>query len=195
MADKGWSINSPLSGHSLGHPPLLLSFLLSFFLFLPPFLPSFLFSFFLFWLYSWHVEVSRLGVISELQLPAYTTATAMPDPNCVCDLHHSSWQRQILSLLSEAGDWTHFLMDISWVCYRYATMGTPSLFSYIYVFTIWHSWQCEMIQGSQNLWVYNSINSDDFQVWSSGILVQRWKSHLRYSMTSFQCYVRWCGPP
>ena len=25
-------------------------------------------------------EVSRLGVESELQLPAYTTATAMPDP-------------------------------------------------------------------------------------------------------------------
>ena len=26
-----------------------------------------------------HMEVSRLGVESELQLPAYTTATAMPD--------------------------------------------------------------------------------------------------------------------
>ena len=23
---------------------------------------------------------------------AYATATAMPDPGCVCDLHHSSWQ-------------------------------------------------------------------------------------------------------
>ena len=28
----------------------------------------------------WHMEVPRLGVTSELQLPAYTTATAMPDP-------------------------------------------------------------------------------------------------------------------
>ena len=27
-----------------------------------------------------HVEVPRLGVESEPQLPAYTTATAMPDP-------------------------------------------------------------------------------------------------------------------
>ena len=27
-----------------------------------------------------HVEVPRLGVESELQLPAYTTATARPDP-------------------------------------------------------------------------------------------------------------------
>ena len=28
----------------------------------------------------WHMEVPRLGVKSELQLPAYTTATAMLDP-------------------------------------------------------------------------------------------------------------------
>ena len=28
----------------------------------------------------WHMEVPRLGVESELQLPAYTTATAMQDP-------------------------------------------------------------------------------------------------------------------
>ena len=27
----------------------------------------------------WHMEVPRLGVKSELQLPTYTTATAMPD--------------------------------------------------------------------------------------------------------------------
>ena len=29
------------------------------------------------------MEVPRLGVKSELQLPAYTTATATPDPGCV----------------------------------------------------------------------------------------------------------------
>ena len=29
---------------------------------------------------SWHMEVPRLGVESELQLPAY--ATAMTDPSC-----------------------------------------------------------------------------------------------------------------
>ena len=37
------------------------------------------------------MEVRRQGVKSELQLPAYTTATAMSvDPNHVCDLHHRS---------------------------------------------------------------------------------------------------------
>ena len=31
-------------------------------------------------LHSQHVEVPRLGVEPELHLPAYTTATATPDP-------------------------------------------------------------------------------------------------------------------
>ena len=36
-----------------------------------------------------HMEVPRLGVQSELQLPAYTPATATGDPSHICDLHHS----------------------------------------------------------------------------------------------------------
>ena len=39
-----------------------------------------------------HVEIPRLGVESELQLPAYAIATAMWDPSHVCDLHHGSGQ-------------------------------------------------------------------------------------------------------
>ena len=35
-----------------------------------------------------HVEVTRLGVESELQLQGCATATQ--DPNHICDLHHSS---------------------------------------------------------------------------------------------------------
>ena len=58
-----------------------------------------------------HMEVPRLGAESELQLPAYTTATATPGPSRICDLHHSSWQCQILNLLSEARDRTCILMD------------------------------------------------------------------------------------
>ena len=30
--------------------------------------------------HPWYMEVPRLGVKWKLQLPAYTTATAMPDP-------------------------------------------------------------------------------------------------------------------
>ena len=40
----------------------------------------------------------------ELQLLTYTTGTATQDLTCVCDLHHSSWQRWILNPLSEARD-------------------------------------------------------------------------------------------
>ena len=48
------------------------------------------------------MEIPRLGVGSDLQLPAYATDTATPDLSHVWDLHHSPWQHQILNLLSEA---------------------------------------------------------------------------------------------
>ena len=53
------------------------------------------------------MEIPRLGVKSELQLPAYAPAT--PDLSYICDIHHSSHQRQILNPLSEAKDQTHIL--------------------------------------------------------------------------------------
>ena len=49
------------------------------------------------------MEVPRLRVQSELQLPGYATATAM----------QQCW---ILNLLSEATDQTHILMDTNQVC-------------------------------------------------------------------------------
>ena len=63
----------------------------------------------------WHMEVPRLGVESELQRLAYTPATAMPDLRLMCDLHHSSGQRQVLNPLSMDRDQTHILMDPSQV--------------------------------------------------------------------------------
>ena len=61
---------------------------------------------------------SRLGIESELQLPAYIIATATPDLSCICDLHHSSQGRWILNPLTEVRNRTHALMDTSWVCYH-----------------------------------------------------------------------------
>ena len=66
--------------------------------------------------HPWHMEVPRLGVQSELHLPAYTTATQ--DPSRVCNLHSSSWQHQIFNPLS-------FLVDASQIHFPWATMGTP----------------------------------------------------------------------
>ena len=39
-----------------------------------------------------HMEVPKLEVESELQLPVYTTAIATAEPSRVCNLHHSSRQ-------------------------------------------------------------------------------------------------------
>ena len=83
------------------------------------------------------MEVPRLEVKLELQVPATATTTAMQDPSSICSLHHSSGQRQILNPLSEVRDWTCILMDTSQVCFHCTTTGTPTycilytpLFSY-----------------------------------------------------------------
>ena len=60
------------------------------------------------------MEVPRLEVELELQLPVYTTAATTQDLSHVCDLHHSLWQHQILNPLSKARDKTRVLIDISW---------------------------------------------------------------------------------
>ena len=62
------------------------------------------------------MEIPRLGVKSELQLPAYATATAMQDRSQIQDLHHSSQQHQIPNPLNKAMDRTCILMDTSQVC-------------------------------------------------------------------------------
>ena len=56
------------------------------------------------------MEVPRLGVKAQLQLPAYATATATGDPSHVFDLYHSSWQGPIADLLSKARDQTRNLI-------------------------------------------------------------------------------------
>ena len=78
-----------------------------------------------------HMEVPRLGVKSELQLPAYATATAMQDLSHVCDLHHSSpqchgtWNVMILNPPSEARDQTCNLMVPRQINFCCAMTGTP----------------------------------------------------------------------
>ena len=70
-------------------------------------------------------KFSRLGIESEPQVPAYTTATATLDLSCICSLHHSSRQCWILNPLSETRDQTCVLMDSSQISFRWATMATP----------------------------------------------------------------------
>ena len=61
------------------------------------------------------MEIPRLGVESELYLPAYTTATATWDPSRVYHLHHSSQQCRILNPLSKARDPTRNFRITSWI--------------------------------------------------------------------------------
>ena len=99
-----------------------------FFLFFGFFVFVFVFVFVLVFLglHPQHVEVPRLGVQLELYPPAYTTAIAMPEPSHIYDLYPSSWQPQILNLLSKARDRTHIFMDTSQVPYCWAMTGTPN---------------------------------------------------------------------
>ena len=76
-------------------------------------------------LHPQHMEFPRLGVLSELQLRAYTPATATWDPSRICDLQHSSQQRWILNPLTEARDRTRILMDPS-RAHSHGAMGTPT---------------------------------------------------------------------
>ena len=74
------------------------------------------------------MEVPKLGVKSELKLPAYATAAATPHPSCTCNLHLSSQQRWILNALSKPRDQTCVLKDTSWVHYCWPTVGTPNYY-------------------------------------------------------------------
>ena len=65
----------------------------------------------------WHTEVPRLGVESQLQLLAYTTAIATPDPSLVFNLHQGSQQRQIPNPLRKA----RIKPASSWILVRFIT--------------------------------------------------------------------------
>ena len=62
------------------------------------------------------------------RIGAVAAGTAAWDLSCVCNLHHSSQQCQILHLLSEAKDHTWILMDTSHIRFPWATTGTPECF-------------------------------------------------------------------
>ena len=67
--------------------------------------------YFLFFFKGPHLQ---LGVRLELQVPACTTATAMPDPSHAYNLYHSSRHHQILNPLSGARDQTLVTTEPQW---------------------------------------------------------------------------------
>ena len=65
--------------------------------------------------YPWHMDVPRLGVKSELQLPA-TTATAIPDLSRICD-YRCTAHGNAGSLTHWAGPWIYPVS--SWILVRF----------------------------------------------------------------------------
>ena len=82
-----------------------------------------------------HMEVPRVGVEAELQLPAYTTATATWDPSCIWDLNHTLRQGQLFNPLIEARDGTHILVHSSQVLNLQSHRGT------LVILNVDHMWQ------------------------------------------------------
>ena len=78
-------------------------------------------------LHLWHMEILKLGVESELQLLAYTTATAMQDPSHVCDLHHSLQQHWILTHWVRPGIEPASSWILAGLVNNWATKGAPLL--------------------------------------------------------------------
>ena len=86
----------------------------------------------------WHMKVPRLGATPELQLPAQATATATPNPRCICDLWHISRQLCFLNLLSKARDQTRILMNTSQVL-NPLSYKRNSQYTYLFFFLVF-SW-------------------------------------------------------
>ena len=119
-----------------------------------------------------HMEVPRLGVELVLQLPTYTTATAMRNLSHVCNLHHSSWQHRILNPLSKARYPPCILMDTSQVLNPLSYSGN----SYMHYFYLINSNRSYLTR--KNIFLYfmhfpipykgKKIYCQEFSSWHSG---------------------------
>ena len=69
---------------------------------------------------------------------AYTTATAMADPSCLCNLHHTLGQHWILNPLRKARDWTCILINTGLVLNPLSRNGN-SRWQYLSVDHIWRA--------------------------------------------------------
>ena len=73
-----------------------------------------------------HVEVPRLRVESELQLPAYATATGTLHPSCICNLHHKDISKD--TPLVSSRTWTLVYPVALMYASSYSSNSTPSLY-------------------------------------------------------------------
>ena len=83
--------------------------------------------------HPWHMEVPRLGVKSELQLPAYATATAIQDPSFICNLTTAHGNTRSLTQLVRPG----IQPTSSWILVRFVSLGPRELLTCILLMAFW----------------------------------------------------------
>ena len=102
------------------------------------------------------MKVPRIGVESELQLPAYTRATATLDPSHICDLvttvttaHGNTGS---FNQLSKGRDWTCFLMDTSQILNMLSHNGNSySFFFLLLIFCLISRWLISIVYSPSSL--------------------------------------------
>ena len=98
-------------------------------------------------------EQSRKLLFFFLGPHLWRVEVAVPDPSCICDLHLSLWQRQIINALIRPRYWICIFMDTSWVHSLWATVGTPEVASWCsssfvglyYFLSLGHSWMTQWL--------------------------------------------------
>ena len=131
-----------------------------------PYVIIFFFFFFFLGPHLWRMEVSGLGVESELQLLAYVTATATECPSYICNLHTTAHHNTgSFNPRSEARDQTRILMDTSWVRYRWTTRGSPP--RVIWIFQAFYLWY---------MGIYFYFTHEE-------IVIEKWNGLLKMTLT------------
>ena len=154
-----------------------------------------------------------LGVELELKLPAHTTATAtgMPDPNCICDLHRVHSNTWSFDPLSKARDLTWILMHASWVPNLLSHNGNSHV-AHLYPFICWWTfrwlpclvyckeccykhWGAYVFPNSNFLQIYTwewdcRISEEELDSWGSTICLTWFKlwSHQKSPWLNFVNY-------
>ena len=97
----------------------------------------------------WHMKVPKLRVESELQLPAYTTATTRQDLSHTRELQDSSQQRQILNPLRSRPGTEHESSWTCWVCslLSHNRNSQPLSLSLFFFFKLRYKWPITWVSG------------------------------------------------
>ena len=116
----------------------------------------------------------------------------MPDPSCICNLHHSSRQHQILNPSREAKDHTCVLMDTSQIHYPLGHDRSSYLFVCLFVCFKWPHCSQEQNWGRKERMMAMQLAcvlyfSPPNAPWTStNTQTHTWSPHSR--PLSFHCY-------